>query len=132
MSIEFIFRMVGMVVLALVGLTSGIQLARLAEADAILYATVFTLLGALVGLVVTPWITIRPVRALRNRIRQMPAQQLVAATLGLTAGLVVALLVSFPLSLLPEPYRGRCDVPAWAHDSRAARAAPREPAGTTC
>ena len=105
MSIEFISRMVGMVVLALVGLTSGIQLAQLANADAMLYATVFTLLGALVGLVVTPWVTIRPVRALRNRIRQMPAQQLVAATFGLTVGLIVALLVSFPLSLLPEPYR---------------------------
>jgi len=105
MSIEFIFRIIGMIVLALIGLTSGIRVAKLADADPVLYATVFTLLGALIGLVATPWITVRPVSALRNRIRQMPAQQLVAGIFGLTVGLVVALLVSFPLSLLPEPYR---------------------------
>jgi uncharacterized protein YacL len=105
MSIEFVFRIIGMIVLALVGLTSGVRVARLADADPVLYATVFVLLGALIGLVVTPWITVRPVGALRNRIRQMPAQQLVAGIFGLTMGLVVALLIAFPLSLLPEPYR---------------------------
>jgi uncharacterized protein YacL len=35
----------------------------------------------------------------------MPAHQLVAGVFGLTLGLVVALLVTYPLSLLPEPYR---------------------------
>jgi uncharacterized protein YacL len=105
MSIEFIFRLLGMVVLALVGLTGGIGLARAAGGEAELYATVFAAVGALIGLVATPWLTTRPVGALRDRIRKMPAQQLVAGIFGLTLGLVVALLVSFPLSLLPEPYR---------------------------
>jgi uncharacterized protein YacL len=105
MSIEFIIRIIGMIILAVLGLTSGVGLAKRASADLTLYATVFGLLGALVGLVVTPWITTRPVGALRNRIRQMPMQQLVAGTFGLTLGLIVALLISFPLSLLPEPYR---------------------------
>lgn len=105
MSVEFIFRIIGMVVLALVGLTSGIRVAKLAAGDPSLYATVFASVGALLGLVVTPWLTTRPAIALRNRIRQMPAQQLVAGGFGLTMGLIVALLLSFPLSLLPEPYR---------------------------
>ena len=74
-------------------------------ASAELYATVFAAVGALIGLVATPWLTTRPVGALRNRIRQMPAQQLIASVFGLTLGLIVALLVAFPLSLLPEPYR---------------------------
>ncbi len=105
MSIEFIFRIVGMIVLALLGLSGGVSLAKIASADPMLYGTVFTLLGALIGLVVTPWITIRPMGALRNRIHKLPVQQLVAGTFGLTLGLVVALLLSFPLSLLPDPYR---------------------------
>jgi uncharacterized protein YacL len=106
MSIDFIFRIVGMIVLAIIGLTSGIKLARAAATEQIaLYATVFALVGALIGLVATPWITTRPVGALRNRIRQMPAHQLVAGIFGLTLGLVVALLITYPLSLLPEPYR---------------------------
>ncbi len=105
MSIDFIFRIVGMFVLAIIGLTSGITLARAAGSEPAIYATVFTLLGALIGLVLTPWITTRPVGALRNRIRQMPAHQLVAGVFGLTLGLIVALLITYPLSLLPEPYR---------------------------
>ncbi len=105
MSIEFVFRIIGAFVLAILGAMLGIQLAKAGSTDPVLYAMVFALLGFLVGLVVTPWITVRPVGALRNRIRQMPAQQLVAGTFGLTMGLIVALLVSFPLSLLPEPYR---------------------------
>jgi uncharacterized protein YacL len=105
MSIDFIFRIIGMIVLAIVGLTSGIRVSRLADTDPAFYATIFTLVGALIGLVATPWVTTRPVGALRARIRQMPAHQLVAGVFGLTLGLVVALLVTYPLSLLPEPYR---------------------------
>lgn len=105
MSIDFIFRIIGMITLAIIGLAGGINLAKVAGSDPAFYATVFTLLGALMGLVVTPWITTRPVSALRNRIRQMPAHQLVAGIFGLTLGLIVALLITYPLSLLPEPYR---------------------------
>jgi uncharacterized protein YacL len=105
MSIDFVFRIIGMVVLAVFGLVSGIRLARVANGDPAVFGTVFTALGALIGLIVTPWVTIRPVGALRNRIRQMPAHQLVAGILGLILGLVIALLISYPFSLLPEPYR---------------------------
>ena len=105
MSIDFIFRIIGMIVLAVLGLTSGVKIAKAAAADPTLYATVFALLGALIGLVATPWITIRPVSALRIQLRQMPASQLVASVFGLMMGLIVALLLSYPLSLLPEPYR---------------------------
>jgi uncharacterized protein YacL len=105
MSIDFIFRIIGMIVLALLGLTGGVQIAKAAGTDPTLYATVFTMVGALVGLIVTPWVTIRPVGALRARLRQMPAGQLVASAFGLMLGLIAALLLAYPLSLLPEPYR---------------------------
>ena len=105
MSIDFIFRILGMIVLAALGLTGGVKIAKAASADPTLYATVFTLVGALIGLIVTPWVTLRPVGALRARLRQMPAGQLVASVFGLMMGLIVALLLAYPLSLLPEPYR---------------------------
>ena len=105
MSIDFIFRILGMIVLAAVGLTGGVKIAKVASADPTLYAIVFTLVGALVGLIVTPWVTLRPLGALRARLRQIPAGQLVAGLVGLMMGLIAALLLAFPLSLLPEPYR---------------------------
>jgi len=105
MSIDFVSRIIGMIVLAILGLTSGVKIAKVASADPTLYAIVFTLLGALIGLVATPWITLRPLGALRSRLRQMPAGQLVASVFGLMMGLIVALLLAYPLSLLPEPSR---------------------------
>jgi uncharacterized protein YacL len=57
------------------------------------------------GLVVTPYVTVRPFLALRKRIRQAPAQQLLAGTIGLVLGLIIAALLVFPLSLLPPPFK---------------------------
>jgi uncharacterized protein YacL len=105
MSSDFIFRIIGMIVLFIIGLVSGIRMSKLASGDPALWAAVFASVGALIGLVLTPWITTRPVGWMRNRIRQMPAHQLVAGVMGLMLGLIIALLVSYPLSLLPEPYR---------------------------
>jgi uncharacterized protein YacL len=39
----------------------------------------------------------------RRTIRQVPAQQLLAATIGLLIGLIIAALSAFPLSFLPNP-----------------------------
>jgi len=60
--------------------------------------------GALVGLVITPFVTTRPARAIRARIIAMPASGLVAGMIGLITGLIIAGLSSFPLSLLPQPF----------------------------
>lgn len=103
MSGEFISRIVGMVVLAVGGVFLGIYVSSALEASPYQYAAISLLLGALIGLVLTPYVTVRPFMALRRRIHQAPALQLLAATIGLTVGLIVAALVSFPLSFLPQP-----------------------------
>ncbi len=69
-----------------------------------LWALVIGLVGALMGLVATPFFTTRPARAIRNYLLQMPASALLAGLTGLVVGLIIAGLVSFPLSLLPEPF----------------------------
>jgi len=103
MSSDFISRLVGMVVLAVSGLFLGVHLAHLAGTSPYLYGTAFLLVGALAGLVVTPYVTVRPVLFLSRRIRRVPIQQLLASVLGLTIGLIVAALSAFPLSMLPQP-----------------------------
>ena len=108
MSLEFVARMIGMVLLAIAGLQIGAVLGELAGVPLdtrVPYALVFTLVGALTGLILTPWLTTRPFRLLRKRIRQVPAAQLVASVAGLILGLIIAVLLAFPLSFLPSPFR---------------------------
>ncbi len=103
MSIEFLFRLIGMLALGIGGLYLGVVISKLADQPVELWATVFALVGALVGLVATPYATTRPARWLRNLIGKLPTQVLVAAMTGLVVGLIVAALLSLPLSLLPKP-----------------------------
>ncbi len=104
MSIEFIFRIIGMIVFFAFGVYLGAILGRLAEGSIELYSMVMGLVGALVGLILTPFLTTRPMRALRGLFRQISTQTLFASLAGLTVGLLFAALLSFPLSLLPSPF----------------------------
>ncbi len=104
MSIEFFFRLVGMVVMAILGWQVGITLSGGSAEAELRYVLVLSLAGAALGLLLTPWVTTRPFRAVRRQLRQLPAQQLVAATFGLIVGLIIAALLAFPLSLLPPPF----------------------------
>jgi len=104
MSVEFISRIAGMILLAVGGVFLGITVAAQLGGSPYQYAAIFLLVGALFGLVLTPYVTVRPFVALRKRIRQAPAQHLLAAVLGLIVGLIIGALVSFPLSLLPPPF----------------------------
>ncbi len=102
MSIEFIFRLIGMVVLAIAGVYTGIEFGQFDESMTLTYAATFALTGALMGLVLTPYLTTRPMRTLRSLLGRIAAETLFAALIGLVSGLLVAALLSFPLSLLPN------------------------------
>ena len=105
MSVEFIFRLIGMVVFAIMGAYTGIYLAILLNGPVDMYALLMGLVGALSGLVLTPFITTRPARSLKALLARLSAQTLLAGLIGLIAGLIIAALLAFPLSLLPEPFR---------------------------
>ena len=108
MSLDFIFRLLGMVALAVGGGWLGVYLSAYLGGEPVtspyLWAIVFGLVGALMGLIATPFFTTRPARAIRNYLLHMPASALLAGLTGLVVGLIIAGLVSFPLSLLPEPF----------------------------
>ncbi len=104
MGFELIFRLIGLVVFGIVGWQSGISLSGgQYEIQQGRYVIVLSLAGAMLGFMVAPYITVRPFRSARAKMRQLPAQTLVAAFIGLVFGLIVSLLLSFPLSLLPNP-----------------------------
>jgi uncharacterized protein YacL len=68
------------------------------------YTFSFGLAGALFGLIFTPYLTTRPIRWISKSLAHASAQTLISALVGLIAGLIVAALFSFPISLLPDPF----------------------------
>ncbi len=53
------------------------------------------------GLILTPYLTIHPLRSLLHRARHMPSLDLVAIGTGIFLGLLASVLLTFPLSHLP-------------------------------
>ena len=106
MSTEFIFRIIGMFVFGYLGWIFGAWASTIEPADpgqSLLFRLVFGLIGFLAGLALTPYLTTRPARAIRSRLGRLSAETLFAGLSGLVIGLLTAALLSFPLSLLPEP-----------------------------
>ncbi|MBN1535967.1 MAG: TRAM domain-containing protein [Anaerolineales bacterium] len=106
MSIEFVFRLIGMVLFAVLGAYLGAFFSQYSDQPKEMYVIVIGLVGAMAGIILTPFLTTRPARTIRSIIGRVSAQTLVAGLFGLMAGLIVAALLAFPLSMLPEPYRG--------------------------
>lgn len=104
MSLEFILRIIGMFLVGGGGGYLGVTLGGQLDNNAALWGVVFGLVGALTGLVITPYLTTRPIRKIKSVASQVSTRTLFTAVLGLVVGLVIAALISFPLSLMPAPF----------------------------
>jgi uncharacterized protein YacL len=104
MSVDFVARLIGMVTLFVGGFYTGTILGKSAGDQPVLWAIIFGLVGALMGLVVTPFLTTRPIRSIRTSITQVSVRTMVAGLIGLIVGLIIAALVAFPFSMLPTPF----------------------------
>ena len=111
MSIDFVFRLIGAIVFCILGINLGTDLGTFAnlnpDTSAMTmeqYAVTLGLGGVLVGLIITPYLTTIPVRALTKTLTRMPTQKLFSALMGLIVGLITAALLSIPLALLPTPF----------------------------
>ena len=100
MGFEFIFRLLGMVVLGIAGTYLGVDFAKVYGGGST-YLIVFGATGALIGLIMTPYVTTRPIRSLRSLLGRLSAESLFAALIGLVSGLLIAALLASPLSMLP-------------------------------
>lgn len=101
MSPDFTSRMIGLIVFMLVGIQFGGNTADTIGINREFSAFIFGLLGILFGVIMTPWLTVRPVRMLRRSLNAWSVERLVMSLIGATIGLGLALLASYPLSTLP-------------------------------
>jgi uncharacterized protein YacL len=104
MGADLIFRIIGLAVFSIVGAYVGNGLSYYNPDQQLFYTVIFTLVGALFGLILTPYLTTRPIRALRALLARVSAETLFSGLIGLIVGLLTAALLSFPLSLLPNPF----------------------------
>jgi uncharacterized protein YacL len=103
MSIDFLLRITAMIALGVGGFYVGARWSGIANGSPLVWGVAIAMVGALLGLVVTPYLTTRPVRNFRKRMAQVSAQTMVAGLAGLILGLLVAALISAPISALPSP-----------------------------
>ncbi len=103
MNLFLIWRIVGALVFSLITIPISESLAHLSTLAAEETTLIFVGLGALTGLVITPWLTIVPLRAWRQVVNEMSASRMLLAILGGLLGLLLGLLLAFPLSLLGPP-----------------------------
>ena len=104
MSTEFVFRLIGMLVFAVLGVFLGIALGKDTNQTPELVGMMLGLLGALTGLILTPYLTTRPFHWVRRSLFGLSTQTLAAGLTGMIVGLIIAALLTFPLSLLPTPF----------------------------
>src|SRR5881397_3354421 len=105
MRVERVFRLLGL----LLGLIAGIEYARFiiqeAKIDGYTLRAVVLMLtalaGALFGFFGLPYVTTKPFFWLENKLNVTPLPDLVAATVGLLVGLLLAALVGLFLAKLP-------------------------------
>ncbi len=99
---NFYVRIVGAVVLAYGGYVFGRASSSSPPTETQLWAiTLLVLCGAAIGLIMTPYLTIDPLRRVVRAIRIMPFLELAGVALGMFGGLLAAVLVTVPLSKLP-------------------------------
>lgn len=88
--------------LGVLGWRLGLYISELSSSkeDFLPWGLVLTLTGILLGGLIAPYLTVKPWRASTDFVSSLPGSALVAATLGLLVGLIVASLVSIPLYTL--------------------------------
>lgn len=110
MSIELIARFLGLIIFGIIGVFLGEPLGQLIEQvwaanpiPIIVYQIFTTLIVGFIGFLIAPWISIKPLNAVRKRLSSVSAQTLLYGLIGLIVGLISTALLAYPISLLPDP-----------------------------
>ncbi len=106
MTVDIIFRIIGFILFGIIGWMAGTAWAGTTQLNAtsIRYILPLTVGGAILGALVAPWLTTRPAAWARRIVRELSATQILAGSIGLVVGLVIAALLALPLSYLPPPF----------------------------
>lgn len=110
MSLDFIARIIGLVLFGIIGgffsESIGLFIQEIwtsSPISLIIYQIIVTLLFSLIGFMIAPWISIKPVTAIRKQLSKVSAQSLILGLIGLIVGLISGALLAYPISLLPSP-----------------------------
>ncbi|MEZ4730350.1 MAG: PIN domain nuclease [Caldilineaceae bacterium] len=106
MRFEPLLRVLGALVYGFIGWELGMALAETAEltTESAIYIVPATLICGALGYVMAPWLVIAPAKVARSSLRAIPTGDLIAGTIGLMIGLVIAVLLSYPVAQLPPPF----------------------------
>lgn len=106
---ELIARVIGSLILGAALGFIGFQLTSVVGNESlrmvIIFVAVGALLGAIIGFIITPAVTLRPMGRIRQALSAMPLERLLALIIGVFIGLIAAALFSIPLAQLPSPFR---------------------------
>lgn len=105
--IQFGLRICGAVVFGLIGWSLGDIIMPFLPPPLNNYTFVHILtmtLFGLIGAAILPPLFGKPLTTLYDRIASLGAAQIIAGFIGLSAGLLLAALLAFPLARLPEPF----------------------------
>ena len=110
MVAEIIFRILGFFLFGIIGWLIGTVLADTTtlNAQSARYILPLALVGAIIGALIAPWLTIRPAAWVRRVINELTAAQLLAASIGLVIGLAIAALAAFPFRSCPHRSAASC------------------------
>ncbi|MDD2522578.1 MAG: PIN domain nuclease [Anaerolineaceae bacterium] len=108
MNAILISRIVGAIILGIVGAFTGLPIYEyvsgfipnllLSQGATI---AINTIIFAIIGFLITPYITIKPLQALGKLFKKATPQVLISGLVGLIIGLITAAIMAYPLSLLP-------------------------------
>ena len=108
MILDRIFRILGLIIFAIIGWEIGIIATGTAnplqDIESLKYIGPLTLFGALIGWIIAPWLTTRPAKTAMRIVRQIPIEEVIAGSIGLVLGLIVSALMAIPLAQLPSPF----------------------------
>ena len=102
---ELPLRLLGGFICMLLGASLATRWLFLVNQNSLVNVIALGLLGFLFGLILTPIVTIRPLRLVRRRLVKMTSAQLTAVIFGILLGLLAGGLFSIPLAFLPRPFQ---------------------------
>lgn len=103
MSLEFTSRLIGMLVFAFVFARLGGSVAASLNVNELGVSFIFSLVGLLFGLILTPLLTVRPIKAMRRQIKELSIELVVMLLVGTVIGGLIGLLFTTPLATLQQP-----------------------------
>jgi len=112
MSGVLLSRIIGAIVFGIIGAVFGQPLfesieklfPNLVEPNQGLIIAISAAVFLVLGFIITPYITIKPIEGLKKLFRKASPQTLISGLAGLLLGFVAAAITAYPLSLLPKPF----------------------------